>query len=929
MSKYCLFCFSIHNYSSLYAEFYCISHYQQLFKQKGNYDEGFGHRQHKDRWLQKNRGLDEPDSCQSSKTTNSNLGPSDSSRESSAGVFVEKSSVREQGYNSGADVKGKLKISWPPEKKNTGVNPSQKTKIPDAGKAASVSLFEHQMNHRNPLQISDSREAKDKLVLEQTTGFTSTESDTKESKLWSNAATDSISLEVHNFSSSSKQGFNVTNQKTGQENVAHTSQTTGNKLDLHQNKARKSVRFSQSVDVAHYDLSSQLTSGAKKADQPEQPQVNKPNDTNQKKSNCDHPPSELSNKQRGRDMNLEFPEYKSHGEKTTMSNPEPDGKVDSGHESPQAGVKDDATNLNGAAEKADEILDTKSLTATTQDVSTHQEPSDQLHVSPGNADSTCDADVKPGTLHSSAGQMTKEEENPESTKNPFEKNDSTNDEENGGSQKKPVARTNSKVRLGSWSKGKSPLSKLFTSGGTEITNKAESKGAKKPDVKPSGLLGRLFQSSSEKAADITTAARDERNDKAHVDDKKTEQIKEVITKEVQKEDNIPQVPDVEQDAGDDTQEKSHPADFSKPDINNDANKSTESFNTPRTSARETGNDITASNQTSDSQSSETTALFLTDPGTSDSKDLSSTVQSENQASEDSINLLPAEKDGDEVWSEQFNDNMFGNIADSGLTDLLAIQTKTEEYTQKSNELLLAPAEGLFDFNSETPQPTSDLFSLSDSQEIFGNIPTDMFSSSVSEVASAESLTVLDPQPFTTEMMLSMTDEVIVPDSAPLRQNGSDTSDPFGANIQLSGHDSDIFSDILFTLPPLVDGADEAGADASDPPATQPSTFPDDIFGFTDISNPADVFTAPPNSSASSNSLSDLTGSNASSSAAAPTAHIDIFADDIFSSGPQLLPVSVPNASEQMDSILVSDINNAAQAAGNTVTNTSWMDDLLG
>uniref|UniRef100_A0A3B3YBN5 LIM zinc-binding domain-containing protein n=1 Tax=Poecilia mexicana TaxID=48701 RepID=A0A3B3YBN5_9TELE len=47
-----------HNYSSLYGEFYCISHYQQLFKRKGNY-EGFGHTQHKDRWLHKNKGTDD------------------------------------------------------------------------------------------------------------------------------------------------------------------------------------------------------------------------------------------------------------------------------------------------------------------------------------------------------------------------------------------------------------------------------------------------------------------------------------------------------------------------------------------------------------------------------------------------------------------------------------------------------------------------------------------------------------------------------------------------------------------------------------------------------------------------------------------------------------------------------------------------------
>ncbi|XP_040022918.2 uncharacterized protein LOC120811547 isoform X1 [Gasterosteus aculeatus] len=53
----CFFCkqcknkLSMHNYAPLYGEFYCIFHYQQLFRRKGNYDEGFGHAQHKNRWL--------------------------------------------------------------------------------------------------------------------------------------------------------------------------------------------------------------------------------------------------------------------------------------------------------------------------------------------------------------------------------------------------------------------------------------------------------------------------------------------------------------------------------------------------------------------------------------------------------------------------------------------------------------------------------------------------------------------------------------------------------------------------------------------------------------------------------------------------------------------------------------------------------------
>ncbi|XP_035267942.1 uncharacterized protein LOC118224547 isoform X1 [Anguilla anguilla] len=53
--KHCKKKLSILNYAPLYGEFYCMFHYQQLFRTRGNYDEGFGHKQHKDRWLQRTK----------------------------------------------------------------------------------------------------------------------------------------------------------------------------------------------------------------------------------------------------------------------------------------------------------------------------------------------------------------------------------------------------------------------------------------------------------------------------------------------------------------------------------------------------------------------------------------------------------------------------------------------------------------------------------------------------------------------------------------------------------------------------------------------------------------------------------------------------------------------------------------------------------
>ncbi|CAG5982092.1 unnamed protein product [Menidia menidia] len=41
---------SLGNYASLHGNIYCKPHFNQLFKAKGNYDEGFGHRPHKELW---------------------------------------------------------------------------------------------------------------------------------------------------------------------------------------------------------------------------------------------------------------------------------------------------------------------------------------------------------------------------------------------------------------------------------------------------------------------------------------------------------------------------------------------------------------------------------------------------------------------------------------------------------------------------------------------------------------------------------------------------------------------------------------------------------------------------------------------------------------------------------------------------------------
>jgi hypothetical protein len=48
--KECNKTLSAGTYASLQGQIFCKPHFKQLFKLKGNYDEGFGREQHKAKW---------------------------------------------------------------------------------------------------------------------------------------------------------------------------------------------------------------------------------------------------------------------------------------------------------------------------------------------------------------------------------------------------------------------------------------------------------------------------------------------------------------------------------------------------------------------------------------------------------------------------------------------------------------------------------------------------------------------------------------------------------------------------------------------------------------------------------------------------------------------------------------------------------------
>ncbi|OWK00145.1 hypothetical protein Celaphus_00015811, partial [Cervus elaphus hippelaphus] len=107
---------SLGNYASLHGQIYCKPHFKQLFKSKGNYDEGFGHKQHKDRWNCKNQSSsvdftpnEEPNMYENNVENTPMLG--ELNKHLDAG-----NSEGQRDDLKKCRKRGKLKIIWPPSR---------------------------------------------------------------------------------------------------------------------------------------------------------------------------------------------------------------------------------------------------------------------------------------------------------------------------------------------------------------------------------------------------------------------------------------------------------------------------------------------------------------------------------------------------------------------------------------------------------------------------------------------------------------------------------------------------------------------------------------------------------------------------------------------------------------------------------------------
>ncbi|XP_036602123.1 xin actin-binding repeat-containing protein 2 isoform X2 [Trichosurus vulpecula] len=103
---------SLGNYASLHGQIYCKPHFKQLFKSKGNYDEGFGHKPHKERWRYKNQSSSGDFVHNEEIDLNKNI-------PATPQTVLAQHADSGNGDGPGENLKkpgerGKLKITWPP-----------------------------------------------------------------------------------------------------------------------------------------------------------------------------------------------------------------------------------------------------------------------------------------------------------------------------------------------------------------------------------------------------------------------------------------------------------------------------------------------------------------------------------------------------------------------------------------------------------------------------------------------------------------------------------------------------------------------------------------------------------------------------------------------------------------------------------------------
>lgn len=109
--EHCKGTLSLGNYASLHGRMYCKPHYKQLFKSKGNYDEGFGQKPHKELWNNKQNSA-ETSRVKSPSTQRKNT---DSKYSSNTATIMVSQDNGVKTADENRKPASKISVVWPPQ----------------------------------------------------------------------------------------------------------------------------------------------------------------------------------------------------------------------------------------------------------------------------------------------------------------------------------------------------------------------------------------------------------------------------------------------------------------------------------------------------------------------------------------------------------------------------------------------------------------------------------------------------------------------------------------------------------------------------------------------------------------------------------------------------------------------------------------------
>ncbi|XP_063075177.1 uncharacterized protein LOC134465447 [Engraulis encrasicolus] len=561
----CLFFFhcSIQNYTALYGEFYCTSHYQQLFKRKGNYDEGFGHKQHKDRWLLKTepatpeinagrgslsknkavpnntsvpppagsigstpRGRDasRQEMLSDTKVTpNSKVTSTISSVAHPSGSLGSPQRGQETQSQGSDDSKSKLQVSWPPEKKgprsiSTGRENSPSIQHKAVDKQDRSTLFQHKNEQvpQFPNKLHHSEVAKkdpfspvrknDASPLPPVrTGVTA-----RRAQFDTEAATHSPKIKSPWKHTNSSHTSSPSPTARGPLNYSAPFKSKTQNIVSHEKiqgppeRVKKTVRFASAVETSGIEYSEDQVSDTE----------SEQNDVFSDKDPLDGPIMAVST-----DLHAEQPDDLEEDQTANPYGTLRSNNIqvfDEGNQQVLRSASHDAFSNpddDGGSEESELVTDRRGKmdeeivmpSVNESDyLTTHSEV--EMHSSDPKEDTSTLVSSEKRETDSPIKEIQSGELPPVTVKEQGSK-DGVAAVGSGVSNGQSVAveqpntakekQEKTSAPKGSWSKGKSPLSKLFSPGAKDKVTKNERADNKKSDSKPKNILGKLFQTSSD------------------------------------------------------------------------------------------------------------------------------------------------------------------------------------------------------------------------------------------------------------------------------------------------------------------------------------------------------------------------------------------------------------------------------------------------